>query len=195
MAMCRPNRAARGNPLRRRSDVIEAWAALLLGVLAFLVAPAAGAVSGWAAHEDARGRAHAQQASRHAVRARLLDDAPEFVSSEGTVHDNLTYPVTVRWTDRAGRTITALAPVEAGLDRGDTTIVWLDADSDVAAAPWSDGDIWSHTLAAGCLVTATTAGLAVTSLLVLRRVLDRRRLAAWEREWSRVGPDWGHRPA
>ncbi|MFJ8820938.1 hypothetical protein ACIREE_04065 [Streptomyces sp. NPDC102467] len=195
MAMCRPSRAARGNPLRRRSDVIEAWAALLLGVLAFLVAPVAGAVSGWAAHEDARDHARAQQASRHAQRARLLDDAPEFIASESAGQSNLTYPVTVRWTDRAGRTITALAPVEAGLERGDSTTVWLDSHGDVVAAPWSDGDIWSHTLAAGCLVTATTAGLAVTSRLVLRRVLDRRRLAAWEHEWSRVGPDWGHRRA
>ncbi|MFJ9038726.1 hypothetical protein ACIRF8_19305 [Streptomyces sp. NPDC102406] len=193
MTRCRPNRTARDNPLRRRSDVIEARAALLLAVLAVLVAPLLGALSGWAAHADARDRARAEHGARHMQRARLLEAAPEFVPSTTGVQDAATYPVTVRWSDGRGRTITALAPVEAGLDRGDPTTVWLDLHGGVTTAPWGSGDIWSHTLAAGFLVAAVTAGFAVTSRLVLHRVLDRRRLAAWERDWLRVAPAWDPR--
>ncbi|MGY0021877.1 Rv1733c family protein [Streptomyces sp. cg35] len=189
-----PSRVWRGNPLRRRSDVVEAWAALLLGVLALLVAPALGAVSGCAAHADARDHARTQLAARHQVRARLLDDAPEFTPSADGVQHIPTYPVTVRWTDREGRTITALAPVEAGLEHGDAVTVWLDARGDVTTAPWNGDDIWSRTVARALLVTTTVAGLAVAVRLVLHRILDRLRLAGWEREWRRVGPDWGRRP-
>ncbi|GAA2304553.1 hypothetical protein GCM10010431_25130 [Streptomyces kunmingensis] len=173
--------------------MVEAWAALLLGVLAVLVAPAAGALSGWAAHGEAREHARAQHAARHPVRAQLIEDAPEYVPAASGVQNNPTYPVTVRWTGREGRTITALAPVEAGFVRGDAATVWLDGRGDVTTAPWSGDDVWSHTLAAGFLVTAATAGLAVISRLVLHGILDRRRLAAWEREWNRVGPEWGSR--
>ncbi|MEV3858924.1 hypothetical protein AB0J38_31995 [Streptomyces sp. NPDC050095] len=193
MRTCRPRRAVRGNPMRRRSDVVEAWAALVLGTLALLVAPAAGAVAGWAAHADARDHLRAQQASRRPQQARLIEDAPDVVPAASGVQDRLTYGVVVRWTDGTGRTITADAPVLAGLDRGDPTTVWLDRGGAVTTAPWTGDDVWSHTLAAGFLVTATTAGLAVTSRLLLHQVLARRRLAQWEQEWRRVEPQWGHR--
>ncbi|MFI0239963.1 hypothetical protein [Streptomyces sp. NPDC016845] len=189
------HRAARDNPLRRRSDVVEAWAALVLGVLAVLVAPAAGALSGWAAHEDARAHVRAQRESRQPQRARLVEDAPDHVPAASGVQATVTYPVTVRWTDGQGRTVTAIAPVTAGLERGDTATVWLDRHGGVTTAPWGGGDVWSHTLAAGFLVATATAGLALTTRLTLRAALDRRRLAAWERGWSRVEPVWGRRHA
>ncbi|NEB79651.1 hypothetical protein G3I40_31190, partial [Streptomyces sp. SID14478] len=169
-------------------------AARVFAVLALLVAPAAGVLSGWAAHADARVEARSQQASRHEQRAELRDDAPQFVPFMSGAQDNLVSPVAVRWTDPAGRTITVLAPVPAGLKRGDGTTVWLDAQGDVTVAPWRAEDIWSHTFAAGFLVAVTVAAVAVTGRLVLRRVLDRRRLAGWARDWRRVAPDGGPRP-
>jgi hypothetical protein len=42
----------------------------------------------------------------------------------------------------------------------------------------------------------TLAGMALTLLAVLRlalALLSRRRLAAWETAWSRVGPQWSKR--
>ncbi|XIG73759.1 hypothetical protein C1N81_10295 [Streptomyces sp. SGAir0957] len=175
--------------------MFEAWAALLLAVFAVLVAPAAGAAGGWAAHEDALDHARAQQQSRQPQRARLIEDAPDYVPAATGVQTTVTYPVAVRWTDAEGRTVTAVAPVTAGLERGDATTVWLDRRGAVTAAPWGGDDVWSHTLAAGFLVAAATAGLALVTRLVLRAALDRRRLAAWEREWSRVEPVWGRRHA
>lgn len=195
MAKCRPGRRAQGNGLLRRSDVFEAWAALLLGVLALLVAPAAGTVTGWVAHAEARQQAEYQAADRHPVQARLAADAPESVPAQSGVQIGARYPVPVRWTDRAGRTRTVTALVPAGLDRGDRTTVWLDGRGAVTTQPWGGYDIWSRTVSAALLVTLTVAGLAATARCALHRFLDRRRLAGWEREWRRVGPEWSRRSA
>ncbi|WP_338693304.1 hypothetical protein V2W30_02645 [Streptomyces sp. Q6] len=195
MTTIRPGRRLRGNPLSRRSDVLEAWAALLLGVLGFLVAPVAGAASGWSAHADAVHQARVEAADRHFVRARLVEDAPAAVPAANGAELNQTYPVRVRWTDGGGRPVTARSSVQAGLDRGSAVTVWLDSRGAVTKAPMDTGDIWTHTFAAVFLVTVTTAALAGVALVVLRRVLRRGRLAAWEREWARVGPGWCRRPA
>ncbi|MYW66971.1 hypothetical protein GTY65_23290 [Streptomyces sp. SID8379] len=193
MTTCRTVRRAHGNPLRRRSDVIEAWAALLLGLLALLVAPAAGAVAGWAAHAEAVRHAREQTAARYPVRARLLADLPEVSTAPDTSPGRLSYPVVVRWTDPAGTVATAVAPVPVGLVRGDRTTVWLDSRGDVTTPPWDTDDIWSHTLATALCVALTTAGLAALARYTLRAVLDRRRFAAWDREWRRLGSGGGHR--
>ncbi|MGY0489656.1 Rv1733c family protein [Streptomyces sp. WG-D5] len=195
MTTCKKLRQAKGNPLRRRSDAVEGWAALLLGLLAFLVAPAAGAAAGWAAHADAAEHARAQVAQRQRVRAELVEDAPDYVPSSSGVQNTVTYPVKVRWTDDGRRTVVATAPVSAGLDRGDPATVWLDARGRVTTAPWGSDAVWARALTTAFLVTATTATLALLTRCALRRALDRRRLAAWEREWNRVGPEWSRRPA
>ncbi|MEV5607663.1 hypothetical protein [Streptomyces sp. NPDC052225] len=196
MATFRPGRRMYANALCRRSDVLEAWAVLLLGVLAYCVAPVAGAASGWAAHADAARAARAEAADRHAVRARLVDDAPEAVTAANGAELDQTYPVLVRWTDDGGRRVTTRALVDAGRDRGDAATVWFDSRGAVTKAPMDTEDIWTHTFATACLVSATTAALAGAALVGVRRVLRRGRLAAWESEWARVGPEWtGKRPA
>ncbi len=49
--------------------------------------------------------------------------------------------------------------------------------------------ITARTIGAG---TLTLIGLAVLLLGLARaaRLLDRRRLAAWEAAWTRIGPQW-----
>ncbi|MFJ9175975.1 hypothetical protein [Streptomyces sp. NPDC102360] len=195
MTTCKKFRQAKGNPLRRRSDAVEGWAALLLGLLALLVAPAAGAAAGWAAHDDAAGHARAQVAQRQQVRAKLVEDAPDYVPSQSGVQDSVTYPVKVRWTDDGRGTIVATAPVPAGLERGDRTTVWLDRSGRVTTEPWGSEAIWARALTAAFLVAFTTATLALLARFLLRRVLDHRRLAAWEYDWRRVGPEWSRRHA
>lgn len=195
MTTCKKLRQAKGNPLRRGSDAVEGWAALLLGLLALLVAPAAGAAAGWAAHADAAAHARVQAAQRQQVRAELVEDAPDYVPSSSGVQNTVTYPVKVRWSDDGRRTVVRTVPVSAGLDRGDRATVWLDQRGRVTTEPWGSEAIWARALTAAFLVTATTATLALLSRYALRRVLDRRRIAAWEREWSRVGPEWSRRHA
>jgi hypothetical protein len=69
------------NPLRRRSDVVEAWTLLIVAVLLFVVTPLVGVAAGLRAHDTARSVAAAQRADRHQVRARVVGDPPERLSA------------------------------------------------------------------------------------------------------------------
>jgi len=184
----------RRNPMRRRCDVIEAWTALAVAVLLFLGAPLAGAAVGWWTYGDARATAVAERAERHRVPAVLVEDAPSAGPSvQGGKQP--TYKVKVRWTEPGQGSRTGAAPVPAGLRRGDRAGVWLDARSHIVAAPIASAAIWQRALAAGVW---TASGVVVVVLVVrlgARRVAERHRMAEWEDEWARTGPEWGRRTA
>lgn len=90
----------RRNPLRRRSDVVEAWTVLAVALLLLLVAPLAGAVVGWWAHDDARATAAEQRAERHRVRAEVTGRVPDSPPAVQGGRER-SYRVTVRWTEAA----------------------------------------------------------------------------------------------
>ncbi|CAM5308507.1 hypothetical protein ACFYZI_30940 [Streptomyces griseorubiginosus] len=183
----------RRNPLRRRSDVVEAWTVLAVAVLLLLAAPLAGAVVGWWAHGDAQAVADEQRADRHRVRAEVTGQVPD---SPPTVQGGRerSYRVAVRWTE-AGATRTAIARVPAGTDRGDTVDVWFDSRGRSVAPPPDGTAIWQHTLTMG----ACGAGGAIAVILlghsVVRAAAHRHRLSEWERDWALTEPQWTRRRA
>ncbi|MEU3980801.1 hypothetical protein AB0F77_11905 [Streptomyces sp. NPDC026672] len=179
----------RRNPLRRRSDVLEAWTAVAVAVLLCVGAPLAGALAGLWAHDEARSLAAAQRAERHHVRAEVLGSVPERlpVAQGGRQRP---YEARVSWTEPGAGTRTAEARVPGGTRDGDVVDVWFDPAGRDVPAPPGDVAVWQHTVTLG--VTAAGAA-AVTVLLgngVLRRISLRHRLGEWEHEWARTGPDW-----
>ncbi len=71
----------RRNPLRRATDLAEAWLALTALLLVALAAPLIGVLSGSAAHTTLQRSVRAQHQSRHLVTAtvvRELDAAPAY---------------------------------------------------------------------------------------------------------------------
>jgi hypothetical protein len=66
----------RRNPLRRRSDVVEAWTALAVAVLLLVGAPLAGALAGLWAHRTAQAVAEERRAERHQVHAEVVGRPP-----------------------------------------------------------------------------------------------------------------------
>jgi ABC-type Fe3+ transport system permease subunit len=188
-----PGRRAHRNPLRRRSDVFDAWAALILAVLLCVGAPLAGVVVGLRAYDDAQARAAAQRATRHQVSAVLLEDAPAAVSSpEGGTQP--LFRVRVRWTDpdsHARRTGRALVP--AGTRRGDRVEVWLDSRGHGVEAPLTGTMVWQHTLTSGIWAMGGTTVLVLLVRVTVRRASERHHLAEWEREWERTEPEWRNR--
>ena len=88
----------RANPLRRRSDVVEAWTVLCVVLLLALGAPAAGVLVGRWAHADARAQATAERAALDRVSAVIVEKAPASVPS---AHDDKqpTYWVRARGTE------------------------------------------------------------------------------------------------
>ncbi|MDH6553281.1 DUF3592 domain-containing protein [Streptomyces sp. SAI-041] len=184
----------RRNPLRRRSDVVEAWTVLAVAVLMLLGAPLIGAVVGGWAHDDARAVAAEQRAERHRVRAevvgRVADSSPTVQGGR-----ERSYRATVRWTDAEGATRTATARVPAGTDEGEKAYVWFDSRGRSVAAPPDGTAIWQHTLVMGACGAGATIAVILFGHCLVRRVAARHRLDEWERDWALTEPQWTRRRA
>ena len=184
----------RRNPLRRRSDVVEAWTALVVAVLLIVGAPLLGAVAARWAKGTAQAVAAQQRAERHRVQATVVERLPETLSSvEGGGQQ--TYHATVRWTAPGGDARTTTSQVPAGSRRGDVVALWLDARGRNVPPPAGESAVWEHTVTVGAF---TALGAALTVLLgncVVHRTALRRRMAEWERDWARTEPRWTHRRA
>ncbi|MBC2904204.1 hypothetical protein [Streptomyces cupreus] len=188
-----PGWRRRHNPLRRRSDVVEAWTVLVVAVLLCLAAPSAGVAAGWWAHDDARATATAQRADRHRIRAEVTGWAPDSLPTVQGAERN--QRVTVRWTDPDGVSRTGTAVVPADTHRGKRVDMWLDSAGRSVPPPPSEATIWQHTVAIGACATAGAAGLVLLGHALVRHVATRHRLAEWEREWARTEPRWSRRQA
>jgi hypothetical protein len=181
------------NPLRRRTDRIEAVIRLATLVLLLGAVPMATLAVGGEADHLALGQARAQQAADHEVTAVLLEQAPATEVPDPYTSVQMTL-VLARWQPpgQSSRTGQILAPV--GARAGSTVRVWIDASGAVTGPPPD------HRVIAGDVCVAALVTFLVTSMLVLgssalaRRALDRRRLSAWDAEWRVTGPRWsGHR--
>ena len=181
------------NPLRRRTDRIEAVIRLATIILLLVAVPIAAIAVGRQADHLALRQAHAQQGAEHQVTAVLLKQAQATGVPDPYTSVQLTY-VLARWQPPGGppRSGQVLAP--AGTHAGSTVTIWIDASGAIADPPPDRRDI-----AGDVTIAAVMTGL-VASLLLLgantlaRRVLDRRRLNAWDAEWRATGPRWsGHR--
>ncbi|MFF7356334.1 hypothetical protein ACFZA1_27365 [Streptomyces filipinensis] len=179
----------RRNPLRRSSDVVEAWTVLIVAVLLFVVAPLVGAAAGLRAHGEARTLAAAQRAERHLVRARVIGDPPERLSAVQGDREH-PYRAEVRWTEPGKGARTAWARVPAGTRTGDTVSVWFDARGRNVAPPAGDAVVWQHAVTVGVCAAGGAAAVVLLGHAVERRIALRHRLAEWEREWARTGPRW-----
>ncbi|MFF9405285.1 hypothetical protein ACF1B0_07045 [Streptomyces anandii] len=182
----------RRNPLRRRSDVVEAWTALAVTLALVLGAPLLGALTGWWAHGQARAVQRAELADRHRVRAEVVGrtpDPPPSVQGGG----RHTYRVAVRWSDADHRAHTLVARVPPGTRQGDTVGVWLDPGGRGVPPPPDETAVWQHTMALGACGACGAAAVVLLGRSLVGRVALRRRLAEWEREWARTGPRWSGR--
>jgi len=177
------------NPLRRRTDRIEAVIRLAAVILLLVAVPIATIAVARQADRLALRQAQAQQAADHQVTAVLLQQAQATGVPDPYTSIQLTY-VLARWqpSGQAPRSGQVLAP--AGAHAGSTVKIWIDASGAVTSPPPD------HRIIAGDVCIAAIVTCLVASLLVLgsnalaRRVLDRRRLRAWDAEWRAAGPLW-----
>ncbi|MFD9394034.1 hypothetical protein ACFWBB_25835 [Streptomyces sp. NPDC060000] len=188
----RGGRHRRNNPLRRRSDVVEAWTALAVAALLLVAVPLAGVFAGRWAHADARTVASQLRAERHRVRAEVVGHPPATMPSvEGGRQQ--TVRVAVRWTPSGEHARTAVARVPEGTRAGDMVDVWFDAHGRSVTPPPNDTMVWQHTLTLGTCAAGGTAAVVLLGHSVVRRTAMRHRLDEWEREWARTEPRWTRR--
>ena len=181
----------RGNPLRRRSDLIEAWL-LPAGIAMFLaVAPIIPVAIGiWVRADTAA--AQRAQLSWHPVPAVVLRAA---AGPEMSDHGANTWVV---WTPASwtadGRQRLGSIPVPATTRAGSVVKVWLDRAGHVRQPPLTAGQTGDRVVVGSLIALAGLAVLLASLVLLTRRVLDRRRLAGWETAWLSVGPVWSRQP-
>ncbi|WP_413759856.1 hypothetical protein [Streptomyces sp. MMBL 11-3] len=174
----------RRNPLRRRSDVAEAWVVLTTGLLLAVGAPAVGAVVGL----DMQAAAARQGQDWHPTAAVVVEDAPY-----GGYLDRVR--TEVRWTASDGASRTERALVRSGSEAGARATVWLDDAGALHDPPLTDGQAAVEGVVFGTSATVVTRAVVLAGGWGARVRLDRRRQREWEREWASVGPRWGRRPA
>jgi hypothetical protein len=175
------------NPLRRRSDLIEAW--LLPAVIAaFLVLGplAAGAAGLWAHAGDVAAR-HAARSWRQ-VPAVLLAAAPGPMMSDNGANSWVVW-TPARWT-AGGRPRAGEVPAVAGTWAGRTVPVWLDRAGHVRLPPPTAGQVRDHVIVAASAALAALALLLACLAAGVRQVLDRRRLAGWDAAWQAAAARW-----
>ncbi|MDI5972073.1 hypothetical protein POF50_022500 [Streptomyces sp. SL13] len=184
----------RPNPLRRRSDLVEAWAGLAAVAITVVGAPAAGIAAGRAVDTTLRHAAATQRAQRHEVRAVVLPAArprsgtiaPQSSDGQATSHT-----ARISWKGSDGKPHQALVTIVGRHTAGTTLPVWIDRDERPVDPPLDTATATSNAVAAGVGAAAALAALVMAARNLLGWRLLRRRLADWERAWSRIGQDWG----
>lgn len=179
-----------GNPLSRGVDRVEGCSLLCVVVAGLALVPIMLMV-GSLAYADVVAAGEQQAMTRHEVVATLVQDAPR-----REVGDNVNSGsrVLARWQSPDGDRRTGRVAAADGLDKGSTVRVWVDRNGRLSGPPATQ----RQAAAAGTSV-AVAGWLVAACVLVLfhaclRRLLNRCRSRAWEREWARVEPEWRRDP-
>ncbi len=191
----RPRRLARklgldGNPLRRRTDKIGTWLTAQFLVVVLIGAPLfAIAAFSWAG----RAGVAEQRAERswREVPAVLLRSVPAPDSFADGVFGYSWVPA--RWTAPNGQVRSGNIPVEAGLAAGRKVLLWVDAAGRPTDVPLTHRAVMARAATAAAVATAVLLIALSCLALIVRWLLDRRRLADWELAWAIVGPQWTKR--
>lgn len=179
----RPDR----NPLRRGSDRLETL--LLAGSIVTVAVGAPFAVSAAAeASHAAAVRAQAvERTTRHEVKGVLLQQATD--SGDGyTADSQVLAQATWRAPDGSPRTGQVMAA--SGAPKGSPILIWTDSSGHLTGPPLTESQIAGQ---ADLAAAAAAGGLVVLVLcesVIIRRLLERRRIAAWDADWAVTEPMW-----
>ncbi|MEU8617885.1 hypothetical protein [Streptomyces sp. NPDC048623] len=186
----------RHNPLRRTTDLVEAWVALVAALLLCLGVPAAGWAAGVSANASLQRSVRLQQQERVPTVAQVVrpaDTAGE-ADRDGELgaEQRLRPAVVANWTapDGSARTGT-VTTTRNHAHAGDVFPLWTDRAGRAVTPPMHPDTARAHALIAG-LTVALLAAFLVEGLrrLVVHR-LTQRRYARLDRAWAQAGPDWG----
>jgi hypothetical protein len=180
----RPDR----NPLRRTSDRVETY--LLGGLLAAGIAgaPFAAQAVSHVTYAALLRAEHVQQATRHQVRAELLQSAGN--SSVNGSEFDITVPVRARWTAVTGTPRSGELMAPEGSPRGTTVTVWTDSSGALVDPPLQPDQVSDQADLAAAGAIAGIGILYLCEAVIIRQVLHRRRMAAWDADWTLTEPMW-----
>ncbi|MCS0603867.1 hypothetical protein NX794_22000 [Streptomyces sp. LP11] len=185
----------RNNPLRRATDVAEAWVALTALLLVAVAAPVAGCLVGFAAQDSLQRSAREQRHTRYLVTAtvtRDLGEAPLDTDPETTTAHTSRSRVLADWTapDGTPRHGQVLADLKSP-HPGTRFRVWTDPHGRITTRPMDSPTATAHAVLAGIGAALVTAALVEGGRRLAVWRLVRRRYTRWDQAWDRAGPDWG----
>ena len=180
------------NRLRRRTDRIEAWITAGLIVVFLAGAPLSWFAAGRWAEQGVVREQQAQQ-SWHQVAAVLLETAPPQPQFELGLPWNPAVMVLAHWIGPDGKDRIGQIPVKAGTWAGRTVRVWVDTLGRPTGPPLPGSVLSERVVSARALAPAALAALLFVVAWLIRRLMDRRRLALWEADWALTGPRWSKR--
>jgi hypothetical protein len=176
------------NPLRRAADRAErALLVILFALFAAGIPAAALAVAHWAGLGAAQA-AKVAAAAQRPVTAHLLHAAPAPVGPANPSAYLVSEPAW--WADAAGVRHIDTVLVAAGTKAGTVLHEWTGAAGGLTSARIDPGQLSSGAVLAAVGTGLLLVAVLVVIVLVIRRHLDRRRLADWEDGWTSVGPEW-----
>ncbi|MFI1165547.1 hypothetical protein ACH4UM_18520 [Streptomyces sp. NPDC020801] len=176
----------RRNPLRRTSDVVEAWILLVAWTLAVACGLLAGLLTGSAMQQGAE-RVRAQS---RPVSAALTQEATQ--GAAGPSSSALVWG-TVRWTDPDGSAHTGRTRVPTTARSGAQVTVWTNGHGTLTSPPVSPADTAFQSVLGGLWAGSATMGLVIGGAKLVRARLDHRRFDQWADEWARVDTRWGRK--
>lgn len=186
----------RRNPLRRPTDLFEAWVAFAALLCVLLVAPAIGCAAGVQVDGTLQRAVLAQRQERHLVPAVVVRPAAEPGDGSGEASAQRTAPsrtrVVAAWTAPDGSTHQGTVPAAEEPPRpGEQFRIWTDARGRLVGQPLDPDVAALHAAVAGLAAALAAAALVETvRRLVVRRLVHRRYLDL-DRAWAAAGQDWG----
>lgn len=185
----------RHNPLRRTTDLVEAWLAFAALVLILLAAPLIGVLVGIAAQGALQQSVRDQHKARHLVTATVVkkaDASPLDPDPETATTRDRQSRVVADWTgpdgsDRQGTVMVNLKEPKPG----DHFTLWTDAQGRITGRPLDTATATTHAVLAGFGAALLAAGLVEGGRRLIVWRMFRRRYTRWDQAWDKAGPDWG----
>lgn len=178
------------NPLRRPSDRAET----LIGVLLLVAFAVAVPLTARAAAAGTRALAEHSRltalATRHEVTAITLEKAPPAGDTSYTLITQTW--VSAEWTAPDGRQRTGQIQVPHSTPEGSPKRIWVTGSGDLAAPPLPETEMGGLADRAAFGAVMVVIFLFLIAGSVIRNVINRQRMAAWDAEWAATEPRWNH---
>ncbi|GAA1370061.1 hypothetical protein GCM10009612_59180 [Streptomyces beijiangensis] len=185
----------RRNPLRRRTDLVEAWVALAAVLLIVLAAPVAGWCCGALTDRVLEQAVRHQHQQRHATTALVVKPLPGpsvSTNPDGSPDGSTRSRVLANWTAADGSRHTGPLITSTLHDKpGDSLPIWTDDHGTVVNHPLDTDTARAHAALAGIAAAGAAGGLVIGARHLIVRLLVRRRYVRLDRAWAEAGPDWG----
>ncbi len=174
--------------MRRTADRIQAWTTLALLATLVTVGPVLALHVGRVVYRGEAAVERTQRLERYHTEAVLTQDA-RLVGGDASVAVPKVM-VEASWTAPDHSRRSGLISVDAGTPAGTPVTLWTSANGEPVEAPLRHDQVTDRAVVTAAIAVSAAIMLAGTVQLVLGRLLDRHRLAAWQSEWSIVGPAW-----